>query len=386
MKKILTVSLVAMMAVSAARAEIASKAYVDQQDGQLSQLTTTAKTNLVAAINEVDADVATLNLTDPEAQGYANSVAGKIAAALEGANASTALQPGDNVSELLNDANYLVKNNDITGATKTKITYDAKGLVTAGADLEATDIPAIPLSKISDVTATAAEVNVLDGITASTDELNILDGVTATTAELNYVDGVTSSIQNQLDGKQATIDATHQLDSAFIDATNYSGSELETAVSSQISSAATTAGTLTTSNYSTTLDPVYVNANEVTSTYAADGTAPVTGTAVKSAIDGLNLGTMATETAANYTKTADLDSSATATTKEVVTGVTMADGVITVSSADPLTNAAYSLQAAGGEAGKYALTAVYDGNTLTGYSWELIQRATAQQGGGNNGQ
>ena len=40
-------------------------------------------------------------------------------------------------------------------------------------------------------------------VTASAAELNILDGVTASTAELNYVDGVTSAIQTQLDGKQA---------------------------------------------------------------------------------------------------------------------------------------------------------------------------------------
>lgn len=43
----------------------------------------------------------------------------------------------------------------------------------------------------TDVTATAAEVNVLDGITAST-------------TELNYTDGVTSAIQTQIDGKQAS--------------------------------------------------------------------------------------------------------------------------------------------------------------------------------------
>ena len=54
------------------------------------------------------------------------------------------------------------------------------------------------------LTATAAELNVLDGVTASTAELNILDGVTATTAELNFVDGVTSAIQTQLDGKQVS--------------------------------------------------------------------------------------------------------------------------------------------------------------------------------------
>lgn len=39
------------------------------------------------------------------------------------------------------------------------------------------------------------------GITATADELNKLDGVTATTAELNYVVGVNDKIQNQIDGK-----------------------------------------------------------------------------------------------------------------------------------------------------------------------------------------
>lgn len=46
-------------------------------------------------------------------------------------------------------------NADITGATKCKITYDAKGLVTAGADLGAEDIPTLTSAKISDF-ATAA--------------------------------------------------------------------------------------------------------------------------------------------------------------------------------------------------------------------------------------
>lgn len=50
------------------------------------------------------------------------------------------------------------------------------------------------------VTATTSELNILDGVTASASELNILDGVTATTAEVNFVDGVTSNIQTQLDG------------------------------------------------------------------------------------------------------------------------------------------------------------------------------------------
>ena len=43
------------------------------------------------------------------------------------------------------------------------------------------------------VTATASELNTLDGITASTAELNIMDGVTATTAELNTLGGINTT-------------------------------------------------------------------------------------------------------------------------------------------------------------------------------------------------
>lgn len=41
------------------------------------------------------------------------------------------------------------------------------------------------------------------GVSATASELNVLDGVTVTTEELNYVDGVTSAIQTQLDSKSA---------------------------------------------------------------------------------------------------------------------------------------------------------------------------------------
>ena len=60
---------------------------------------------------------------------------------------------------------------------------------------------AAELNILDGLDATTAELNILDGATVTTDELNLLDGVTATTAELNYVDGVTSNIQTQLDSK-----------------------------------------------------------------------------------------------------------------------------------------------------------------------------------------
>jgi len=64
------------------------------------------------------------------------------------------------------------------------------------------------------VTATAAELNILDGVTSTTAELNILDGVTATAAELNILDGVTSTAAelNILDGVTATASELNILD------------------------------------------------------------------------------------------------------------------------------------------------------------------------------
>ena len=114
------------------------------------------------------------------------------------------------------------KNDAITGDTKCKITYDSKGLVTAGADLTASDIPSLTLAKISDVTATAAEVNVLDGITATTAELNILSGVTADKDEINILDGatVTTAELNVLDGITATTAELNIMDGVTVTASD----------------------------------------------------------------------------------------------------------------------------------------------------------------------
>ena len=57
------------------------------------------------------------------------------------------------------------------------------------------------LNIMDGVTATTSELNIMDGVTATATELNIMDGVTATTAELNHVDGVTGNIQTALDSK-----------------------------------------------------------------------------------------------------------------------------------------------------------------------------------------
>jgi hypothetical protein len=59
----------------------------------------------------------------------------------------------------------------------------------------------------ADNTITVVTADVSD-LTASASELNTLDGITASTEELNYVDGVTSAIQTQIDAKASLAGAT----------------------------------------------------------------------------------------------------------------------------------------------------------------------------------
>lgn len=66
------------------------------------------------------------------------------------------------------------------------------------------------VADVSDLTATASELNTLDGITASVTELNTLDGLTASTTELNYLTGVSANVQTQLDTKYESGDVATQ--------------------------------------------------------------------------------------------------------------------------------------------------------------------------------
>ena len=118
-----------------------------------------------------------------------NFAAGTITAALTG-NASTAttLATARTIAGQSFDgsANVSIAPTDLTGVTAT----------------------AAEINLLDGVTATTAELNILDGVTASASELNILDGVTASTAELNFVDGVTSAIQDQINAKAPSASPT----------------------------------------------------------------------------------------------------------------------------------------------------------------------------------
>ena len=84
---------------------------------------------------------------------------------------------------------------------------------------------AAELNKLDGFTGSTAELNLLDGLTATTVELNTLDGITASTAELNKLDGYTGSTAelNILDGVTATTAEINKLDgfTGTVDDLNY---------------------------------------------------------------------------------------------------------------------------------------------------------------------
>jgi len=89
-----------------------------------------------------------------------------------------------------NDSGYDVTFTQGTGANVTIASGETGVIYCDGAGAAAAVKGIIDKTTLTTlgVTATAAELNILDGVTSTTAELNILDGVTATAAELNYND------------------------------------------------------------------------------------------------------------------------------------------------------------------------------------------------------
>ena len=61
------------------------------------------------------------------------------------------------------------------------------------------------LNILDGATVTTAELNILDGVTATASDLNVLSGTTVTATEFNYLSGVTSNVQQQIDGITGTL-------------------------------------------------------------------------------------------------------------------------------------------------------------------------------------
>ena len=121
--------------------------------------------------------------------------------AIDGVNIG-ATTPGTGAFSALTVDNVVVNGANIGHTDDTDLITVANGVVTVAGEVSATTLDIGG----TNITSTAAELNILDGVTATASELNIMDGVTATTAELNILDGVTATASelNILDGVTAT--------------------------------------------------------------------------------------------------------------------------------------------------------------------------------------
>ena len=100
--------------------------------------------------------------------------------------------------------------------------------------LDGVTATAAQINVLTSLTASAAELNILDGATLSTAELNILDGITATSTEINYLSGVTSAIQTQLSNKQPVVTGVTDTEIGYLDGVT---SAIQTQLDAKLASA-----------------------------------------------------------------------------------------------------------------------------------------------------
>jgi hypothetical protein len=195
----------------------------------------------------VDATVTTNGAGDIIINTNAGSSSGSIRI-YDGADGDINLTPNGTGSVVISKADInggAIDATNIGAATAgtgnfSTLSIDGTAITSTATELNILDGATLDVNELNildGVTSTTAELNLVDGstagtivnskavvygasgevnattlqvggtaITATPAEINLLDGVTATTAELNYVDGVTSAIQTQLDAKE-TADA-----------------------------------------------------------------------------------------------------------------------------------------------------------------------------------
>ena len=217
----------------------------------------------------------------------------KIAELVNGADSSL-----DTLKEL---ADAMTNNKSLIEALDTAI----------GKKANASDLTSHTSNKSNPHGVTLAQL----GVTATADELNLLDGVTATTTEINYLTGVTSSIQVQLNGKAAISHGTHVKYAAadpLVAGTATAGTSQNVSRGDHVHPAQTTisgnAGTATTLQTARSIDGVSFNGSASITHYGTCSTAAATA-AKTVALTGFTLVTGAivfvkftvTNTAANPT-------------------------------------------------------------------------------------
>ena len=104
----------------------------------------------------------------------------------EGSNTYLTFDTTNTTEKIILGKSIDANSNNITGVN----TLSVSSITLGGISITAS---ATELNKLDGVTSSTSELNILTGITSSTSELNILTGVTSSTSELNILTGVTAS-------------------------------------------------------------------------------------------------------------------------------------------------------------------------------------------------
>jgi len=244
-------------------------------------------------------------------------------------------------------ANTVVKRNGSASFSANVITANLVGDVTGNADTATTLETARNIAGVSFDGSSNIDIATtnLTNVTATAAEVNVLDGITATTTELNYLSGAASNVQAQLNDKAPLASpaltgtptaptATSGTNSNVLATTAY----VDGAVSSLVDSAPALLDTLNElaqaigddANFATTVtNLVSYKQNTLTAGTNIDitgNTISVTGmsTAISSAIDALTTSDIEEGTGLYYTNTRAKTSAA-----ELLTGATLTNITIT---------------------------------------------------------
>ena len=309
---------------SATKADSATKATQDAS-GNVITSTYATKSELTSGLSGKQAtlSVAQLNavnsgITSTKVSTY-DGYSAKITAAQSAASAAQTAANGK-----------VTANAAITAGTATKITYDAKGLVTGGASLTASDIPTIPSTKVSGL-STVATTGSYDDLA---DKPTIPSAYVLKAATSSALGGVKSggNITVGSDGAVTVNSATKASQDAsgnVITSTYATKTELSAKQNASTAVEVATAGTAV----GDSTHPVYVNASGVATKIdkvaaaAKADTATSATTATKATQDAS--GNVITSTYATKSQITALDSTSTGT-GAVVTGVSQTDGKVTV--------------------------------------------------------
>jgi hypothetical protein len=234
----------------------------------------------------------------------------------------------------------------------------------------------------NDITVVTADVS---DLTASAAELNTLDGITASTEELNYVDGVTSAIQTQIDAKASLAGATFTGTVAGITKTMVGLGNVDntTDLNKPVSNATQTAldgklnlsggtltGGLTLSGAPTTdlqaATKAYVD-NLATGISVKEPVVAATSGNLAGTYDNGTAGLGATITKASNGSIGTIDSQA----------VTVGDRILLRAQTDPIENGIYTITAVGDGSNPYVVTRATDSDNspsaeLTGGTFCLV--------------